>query len=132
MMNKYTDPVGPYWSPGAKAAFLDIRSVLLSDPCLKRYDHCLLLVLQTDFSANGFGYVALQPGDDIKSRSAMGCRMSGRKFKFMEKLSKGILHLVTFGCRRTQGNKRRLHSHLGKAFSRDYAINKCRHMCFGQ
>jgi hypothetical protein len=25
MMNMYTDPVGPYWSPGAKAAFLDLR-----------------------------------------------------------------------------------------------------------
>ena len=36
MMNKYTDPVGPYWSPDAKTAFLDIRSALLSDPCLKQ------------------------------------------------------------------------------------------------
>jgi hypothetical protein len=98
MMNKYTDLVGPYWSPGAKAAFLDIRLVLLSDPCLKRYDHRLLLVLRTAFSADGFGYVALQPGDNIESRSAIAHCMSGRKFEFMEKLSKGILHPVAFGC----------------------------------
>ncbi len=132
MMNKHTDPVGPYWSPDAKAAFLDIRSALLSDPCLKQYDHRLLLVLRTNFSANGFGYVAFQPGDDIKLCSAMARRMAGRKFKFMEKLSKGILHPVAFGCCCTRGNKRRLHSHLGEAFSGDYAINKYRHMCFGQ
>ena len=29
-------------------------------------------------------------------------------------------------------NKKRLHSHLGEAFALDYAINKCRHMAFGQ
>jgi hypothetical protein len=132
MMNKYTDLVGPYWSPNAKAAFLDIRLVLLSNPCLKRYDHRLLLTLRTDFSTNGFGYVALQPRDNIELRSAMAHCMAGGKFKFMEKLSKGILHPVTFGCRCNQENEHRLHSHLGKAFSGDYAINKCRHMCFGQ
>jgi hypothetical protein len=132
MMNEYTNPVGPYWSPSAKAAFLDTCLVLLSDPCLKRYDHCLLLILRTNFSADGFGYVALQPGDDIESRSAMACRMAGEKFKFIGKLLKGILHPVAFGCRCTRGNERRLHSHLGEAFSGDCAINKCRHMCFGQ
>jgi hypothetical protein len=132
MTNEYTDPVCPYWSLDAQAAFQDIRSALLSDPCLKRYDHCLLLVLRTDFSTDGFGYVALQPGNDIKSRLAMTRGMDGGKFKFMNKSSKGILHPVAFGCRRTQGNKKRLHSHLGEAFSGDYAINKCGHMCFSQ
>jgi hypothetical protein len=55
MTNEYTDPVCPYWSSDAQAAFQDIRSALLSDPCLKRYDHRLLLVLRTNFSADGFG-----------------------------------------------------------------------------
>jgi hypothetical protein len=101
MMNKYTDPVGPYWLPNAKATFLDIRSALLSNLCLMRYDHRLLLVLRTNFSANGFGYVALQPGDDIELCSAMARCMAGRRFEFMEKLLKGILHPVAFGCRCT-------------------------------
>jgi hypothetical protein len=52
MMNKYTDPDGPYWSPDAKVAFLDISSVLSSNPCLKWYNHRLLLVLRTNFSTN--------------------------------------------------------------------------------
>ncbi len=50
----------------------------------------------------------------------------------MDESSKGILHPIAFGCRHTRGNKKRLHSHLGEAFSGNYAINKCRHMCFGQ
>jgi hypothetical protein len=84
------------------------------------------------FSKDGFGYVALLPGNDAVSRLAMKRRMDGGKFEFMDKSSKGILHPVAFGCHRTRGNERRLHSHLGKAFAGNYAINKCRHMCFGQ
>ncbi len=58
--------------------------------------------------------------------------MYGGKFEFMDKSSQYTLHPVAFGCRRTRGNERRLHSHLGEAFAGDYAINKCCHMCFGQ
>jgi hypothetical protein len=43
-----------------------------------------------------------------------------------------LLHPIAFGCRHTHGNEKRLHSHLGEAFAGDVAINKCRHMCFGQ
>ncbi len=132
MKNEYMELVDPYWTQEAKAEFMDIRSAILADPCLKRYNHRLLLVLRTNFSKDGFGYVALQPGDDAESRLAMKRCMDGGKFEFMDKSLKGILHLVAFGCRRTQGNERRLHSHLGEAFAGDYAINKCRHMCFGQ
>jgi hypothetical protein len=130
--NEYTDPVYPYWMLDAKATFLDICSSILNNPCLKRYNHCLLLVLQSDFSSDGFGFVALQPGDDTESRLAMKRRMEGGKFNFMDKSSKWVLHPVAFGCCRTRGNKKWLHLHLGEAFSGNNAINKCRHMCFGQ
>jgi len=50
----------------------------------------------------------------------------------MTKGSKAILHPVCFGTRCTRGNEVRLHSHLGEAFSGDYAINKCRSYVFGQ
>jgi hypothetical protein len=132
MKNEYTELVDPYWTLEAKAEFMDIRSAILANPCLKQYDHRLLLVLRTNFSKDGFGYVALQPGNNAKSWLAIKRCMDGGKFEFMDKSSKGILHPVAFGCRHTQGNERRLHSHLGKAFAGDYAINKCRHMCFGQ
>ncbi len=50
----------------------------------------------------------------------------------MSKTSTAILHPIAFGCRRTRGNKKRLHFHLGKGFSGNWSINKCRHMCIGQ
>ncbi len=58
--------------------------------------------------------------------------MEGGKFKFMDKSSKGILHPIAFRCRCTRGKNKHLHSHFGKAFSGNYAINKCCYMCFGQ
>ena len=71
LLNKYTDRVDPYWSDAAKAAFDEMRQAILSDPCLRRFNHRKLLVLRTDLSANGFGYVACQPADDDISIAAM-------------------------------------------------------------
>jgi hypothetical protein len=101
MKNEYTESVDPYWTREAKAKFMDIRSAILANPCLKRYDHHLLLVLRTNFSKDGFSYVALQPGDNAKSRLAMKRCMDGGKFEFTDKSSKGILHPFGFGCRCT-------------------------------
>ena len=48
-------------------------------------------------------------------------------------MTKGLkATLQRFGARKTCGNKVRLHSHLGKGFSGDYAINKCCQYVFGQ
>ena len=64
MKEDYSSPLGPAWTPTHLAIFDEMRQSILDDPCIKRFDHRKLLVLCTDFSADGFGYVALQPGDD--------------------------------------------------------------------
>jgi hypothetical protein len=90
------------------------------------------MVLRTDFSAQGFGYVVCQPADDDISMAMAAQFMSGNGFDFMGKDDRGILHPVAFGSRRTQGNEKRLHSYLGKGFAGDWAMNKVCHMCFGR
>ena len=50
----------------------------------------------------------------------------------MTKGSKATLQPICFGARKTRGNEVWLHSHLGKGFSGDYAIIKCRQYVFGQ
>ena len=50
----------------------------------------------------------------------------------MTRSSSAVLHPICFGARRPHGNEVQLHSHLGEGFACDYAINKCRHMLFGQ
>ncbi len=62
----------------------------------------------------------------------MNAYRSGSDFSFMTKDSTAILHPVAFGARRCHRNEVRLHSHLGECFSGDWAMNKCRHMLFGQ
>jgi hypothetical protein len=58
---EFTEPVAPHWTPEAQAALEDVKSGILSDPCLQRFDYCKLIVLPTDFSTDGFGYVLCQP-----------------------------------------------------------------------
>jgi hypothetical protein len=129
---EYIEDVGPHWTPEAQAAWEDLKGSILADPCIQRFDHRKLIVLRTDFSAKGFGYVLLQPGNDEASTNAAQNYVDGKGFTFMTKGSKAILHPVCFGARRTRGNEIRLHSHLGEGFSGDYAINKCRSYVFGQ
>jgi hypothetical protein len=62
----------------------------------------------------------------------MNAYRSGSDFSFMTKDSTSVLHPVAFCARRCRGNEVRLHSHLGEGFSGDWAMNKCRHMLFGQ
>ena len=129
---EYTEAVGLHWTLEAQAAWEDLKGAILSDPCIQRFDHHKLIVLRTDFSSKGFGYVLLQPGNNEGSVKAAQDYLDDKGFNFMTKNSKAILHPVCFGARRTRGNKIRLHSHLGEGFSGDYAINKCHLYVFGQ
>jgi hypothetical protein len=129
---EYIKNVAPHWSAPAQAAFDDIKQAILSDSCLKRFNHQRLIVLQTDFSSQGFGYIICQPGDDDASTAAMDAYQHSSDFNFMATSSAAVLHPVAFSAWRSRGNKVHLHSHLGEGFAGDWSINKCRHMLFGQ
>jgi hypothetical protein len=90
------------------------------------------VVLRTNFSALGFSYVLLQPGNNDASIQAAQNFWNGKAFLFMTKESLDTLTPVFFGARKCRGNEVRLHSHLGKSFADDYAINKMLHYVFGQ
>jgi hypothetical protein len=129
---KFANLVAPHWTPEAQAALDDMKNAILSDPCILQFDHRKLIVLRTDFSSKGFGYVLCQPATNESTLKAVQDYQDGKGFSFMTKSSSAILHPVCFGARRSCGNEVRLHSHLGKGFAGDYAINKCSHMVFGQ
>ena len=128
----YTDDIKPHFNDAAKAEWEDIKSALLADPCLARFDHRKRLYLRTDFSSLGFGYAALQPADDEASLAAMRREMAGGTCEFMKPKSKLLLRPVSFGGRRSRGAERFHHSYIGECNAGDWGINKCRHMCFGQ
>ncbi len=122
--HEYTDPVAPIWTDAAQQALNDLKGAILSDPCLMRFNHKRLVVIRTDFSSKGFGYIVCQPGTDIASEQAMAAYQAGKDFAFMMKESSAVLCPVAFGGRRCHDNELRLHSHLGEGFAGDWAINK--------
>jgi hypothetical protein len=129
---KFANPVAPHWTPEAKAALDDVKNAILSDLCILQFDHWKLIVLCTDFSSKGFGYVLCQPATDKTTLKAVQDYQDRKGFTFMTKSSSAVLHPVCFGARQSCGNKVRLHSQFGKGFASDYAINKCHQMVFGQ
>jgi hypothetical protein len=116
---EYTNIVAPHWTATAQAAFEDIKQAILSNPCLKRFNHQHLIVLQTDFLSQGFGYIVCQPGGGAASTAAMDAYQRGSDFNFMATSSAAVLHPVAFGARRSRGNEVPLHSHLGEGFAGD-------------
>ncbi len=92
---EYTKDVGPHWTPEAQAAWEDLKGAILFNPCIQRFDHRKLIVLHTDFSAKGFGYVLLQPGNNKASVKTAQDYLDGKGFTFMKK-NKAILHPVCF------------------------------------
>jgi hypothetical protein len=66
------------------------------------------------------------------AEAAMLAYRSGLDICFMTKESSAVLRPVAFGGHRSRDNEIRLHSHLGECFAGDWAINKNRHMLFGQ
>ena len=125
--NEYVDPVMPIWTDAVQHAMDDLKESILSNPCLMCFNHNCLVILRTNFSSAGFGYVVCQPNTD----EVIVAFQAGQDFMFMTKDSGVMLRPVAFGCRCCRGNDVRLHSHLGEGFAGDWAINKNHHNLFG-
>ena len=97
---EYTDPIADLWTDDCQLAFDDIRHAIISDPCLIRFNYRRLIVLRTDFSSLGFGYVICQPNHDSASEAAMAAYRSGSDFLFMTSDSTATLRPVAFGGRK--------------------------------
>ena len=54
---EYTDPIAQHWTHDAEQSWEDLKDAILLDPCIQRFDHQKLVVLRSDFSSLGFGYV---------------------------------------------------------------------------
>jgi len=95
---EYTDPIAQHWTHDAEQAWEDLKDAILLDPCIQRFDYRKLVVLRTDFSSLGFGYVLLQPGNDEASVKAVHNYRADKGFSFMTKGSTAILQPICFGA----------------------------------
>jgi hypothetical protein len=96
---EYTNPVTGIWTKACQRSLDNIHEAIISDPCLLCYNCDCLVILCTDFSALGFGYVVCQAGTDEASEAAMKAYCSGSDFSFMMKESSATVHPVAFGGR---------------------------------
>ncbi len=129
---EFTEPVAPYWTDAAQAALDNMKNAILSDPCIAHCNYRKLIVLWMNFSSLRFGLVLCQLGNNTATNQAVQDYCKGRGFTMMIKNLASFLHPVYFGGRRACGNEVWLHLHLGEMFAGDFAMNKCRHMLFGQ
>ncbi len=88
---EYTKPVATNWTLEIEGALEDMKDAILLDPCIQQFNHCKLIVLRTDFSARGFGFVLLQPGNNKALVQAAQDYCDGKGFFFMTTGSKAIL-----------------------------------------
>ncbi len=88
---EYTDPIAQHWRPAAETAWTNLKDAILSDPCIQRFDHRKLVVLRSDFSSLGFGYVFLKPSNNEALVRAARDYRAGKGFSFMTKGSTATL-----------------------------------------
>ena len=79
---EYTDPIAQHWTPDAEHAWKYLKDAIISDPCIQCFNHRMLVVLRTDFSSMGFGYVLLQPGNEEALVKAVQDYRAGKGFSF--------------------------------------------------
>ncbi|KAL3802962.1 hypothetical protein HJC23_011585, partial [Cyclotella cryptica] len=110
------------WTPSCQSQWDFMKQSILSDPTTtaKRF------YLKTDFAQVGMGYVGCQPDNDDASLAAMHREVCGGVG------SPPRLKPICMGSRRNKGYETRLHSHLGEAFTLDWAINTNRLYTWGQ
>ena len=86
---------------------------LLSDPIIKRADPEKRVYLRTDFSSIGFGFVVLQPGDDVEGLAAMRREIDGGLCEFDLTKKSPRLYPCAFGAKKIAGYQKHVHGSLG-------------------
>ena len=123
------------WTATCKAQWEFIKKSILSDPCLAQYDPNKRIYLKTDFAVVGMGYVVCQPANDEVSMAAMEREAQGGPCEFLASStslsSPPQLRPIAMGSRRNKGYELRLHSHLGEAFTVDWALGQNRLYLWG-
>ena len=87
---EYTKPVAAHLTLEAEGAWEVLKDAILSVTCIQKFNYRKLTVLRSDFSAQGFGFVLLQPGNNEASVQAALDYCDGKGFSFMTKDSKAI------------------------------------------
>ena len=79
--------------------FKDIKTAITSSPVLARYDPSKTTFLKSDWSAEGIGYILMQPANDKASVEATGLLLKTGECLFDTTKSGARLQPILFGSR---------------------------------
>jgi len=119
------------WTVELIKLFEDIKISITSSPVLARYDPSKPTFLKTDWSAEGMGWIMMQPADDAESTAATTLLLKTGECKF--DLTKGGARLrpTGFGSRCCLPQERKYHSFVGEAACGRWAISQNRRYLWG-
>jgi hypothetical protein len=119
----WTPPLANLWEP--------LKISITLSPCLARYDSSTPCFLKTDWSANGMGWVLMQPDDSASSIQALHHLRSEGTCKFNVTMHGARLQAIHFGSRGCTDRERHFHSFVGKAACGRWSISQNRKFLWG-
>ena len=119
------------WSPMLLELFNDMKQCITSSPILIRYDPTRPVFLKTDWSAEGMGWILMQPAADDESRKASKTLQETGECRFDLSKNGARLRPVQFGSRACTTAERKFHSFVGEAACGRWAIAQNKRYLWG-
>ena len=119
------------WTPASIQLFEDMKACITSSPVLARYDPSKPTMLKTDWSAEGMGFILMQPADDNESKTATAQLQKNGTCLFDLSMNGARLKPVRFGSRSCTDTERNFHSFVGEAAAGRWAIAQNRRYLWG-
>jgi hypothetical protein len=125
-------PIPPTaWTPTLRLLFDEVKLGVTSSPCLARYDHHKPTFLKTDWSADGFGSILMQPDDSPASLAATKRLVEEGICDFDLTLGGARLRPCRFDSRKCTEQEEHFHSFVGEAACGRWAISKNKKYLWG-
>ena len=119
------------WTPDLEALFSKLKHDIVSSPLLARFDSSKPCFLKTDWSAEGFGFILMQPDDSDESTAALEHLRKTGECKFDLTLKGARLRPIRFGSRRCTEKETHYHSFVGEAAVGRWGIGMNRKFLWG-
>ena len=119
------------WTPELTTLFAELKVGITSSPVLARFDADKPTFLKTDWSAEGMGWILMQPADDEESLKATKLLKETGECKFDLSMNGARLKPIFFGSRSCNEMERKYHSFTGEGACGRWAIGQNRKYLWG-
>ena len=119
------------WTMELISLFEELKVGITSSPVLARFDADKPTFLKTDWSAEGMGWILMQPADDEESIKATKLLKETGECKFDLTMNGARLKPIFFGSRSCNDMERKYHSFTGEGACGRWAIGQNRKYLWG-